>query len=668
MRSKSIKKSLAATAVLASSVVTGVGLAGSAQATTAGASNSPLTITNGTNTVLYSGQAWTYQGNIGQASWAPDGSRIAYVDGNGNVVTERAGGGGVAVVAPAKAGATRSNPTWVDGGKAIIFAEKVNGATKLEAVPAYLAPGTQVEETDPLSFLGGQTFTEGAESAPDSNGHTLAFQHFNSATQQTDIYVQDSFGRGSAGPILLAANGDSPTVSPDGKTIAFLRRDSSGYEQIWTAAWNGQEGTPKAGPATQLTSGTKNHLFPTYSPDGTRIAYEASTQTSGKPEDVESIAANGTGQRVESTTWGFPSYRPSNPNTMVRLEGSDRIGTAIAASQAQWTTAPGNPGANKYPANNVVLSRSDQFADALGGSTLATSVGGPLLLTPSDHLDASVKAEIARVLGPAETGKTVYVLGGEQALSPAVANAVHAMGYTVKRLAGADRYATSVAIANQVTRSNAGSGWQQPGRVLVATGTLSPDALSAGAAAESGAHNGPADGVVILTDDKKMPASTAAYLAQVKAHDTAGYPTPVYGVGGAADTALTSIGFQHTPLVGATRYETSYLVARTFFGDWDRGSGTAPANVGFATGANWADALSGGAFMGSKGGPLLLVNPATGEPANEAEVWLTGFSSSITTGYVFGGPAAVPSATDSGMGNLIGSMGGPVNYEVNPKA
>ena len=668
MRSKSIKKSLAATAVLASSVVTGVGLAGSAQATTAGASNSPLTITNGTHTVLYSGQSWTYQGNIGQASWAPDGSRIAYVDGNGNVVTERAGGGGIAVVAPAKAGATRSNPTWVSDGKAIVFAEKVNGVSKLEAVPAYLAPGTQVEETDPLSFLGGHAFTEGAESAPDSNGDTLAFQHFNSATQQTDIYVQDGFGRGSAGPILLAANGDSPTVSPDGKTIAFLRRDSSGYEQIWTAAWNGQEGTPKAGPATQLTSGTKNHIVPTYSPDGTRIAYEASSQTSGKPEDVESIAANGTGQRVESNTWGLPSYRPSNPNTMVRMEGGDRIGTAIAVSQAEWTSAPGNAGANKYPANNVVLSRSDQFADALGGSTLATSVGAPLLLTPSDHLDAAVKAEIARVLGKPTAGKTVYVLGGEQALSPAVANAVHAMGYTVKRLAGADRYATSVAIANEVTRTTQpGSGWQQPERVLVATGNLSPDALSAGAAAESGGQSGPFSGVVILTDDKKMPASTAAYLAQVKAHDDAKYPTPVYGVGGAADTALTSIGFQHTPLVGATRYETSYLVARTFFGSWDDGRGSAPTNVGFATGANWADALSGGAFMGMKGGPLLLVNPATGEPANEAELWLTGFSSSITTGYVFGGTAAVPSVTDSGVGNLIGAMGGQVNYVVNPK-
>src|SRR5437764_12436270 len=100
---------------------------------------------------------------------------------------------------------------------------------------------------------------------------------------------------------------------------------------------------------------------------------------------------------------------------MVRLSGADRLGTAIAASQAQWKAGQ---------AGSVVLSRSDQFADALGGSTLAVAKGGPLLLTPSSHLDAAVKAEITRALGTATTVKTVDVLGCEQALSPTVYNEV----------------------------------------------------------------------------------------------------------------------------------------------------------------------------------------------------------------------------------------------------
>ena len=72
--------------------------------------------------------------------------------------------------------------------------------------------------------------------------------------------------------------------------------------------------------------------------------------------------------------------------------------------------------------------------------------------------------------------------------------------------------------------------------------------------------------------------------------------------------------------------------------------------------------------MGHKGGPLLLVDPATGEPAPDAEQWLVNEAPSIDTGYVFGGTAAVQSGVDSGVGMLIGQMGGPVKYEANPKA
>jgi hypothetical protein len=653
MRSSSFKKSLAATAVLASSVAVGVGFAGAAQATPAGAANSPLTITNGTGTVLVNGVAHQYQGNIGKASWAPDGSRIAFIDNAGNVFTERAGGSTPLLVAPAKAGATRSNPTWVDGGKAIVFSETVNGVAKLQAVPAYTAPGVQVAETDPISLLAGK-FTEGGDTAPDSNGKTLAFQHHNANTGKDEIFVQDSFGRGSAGPILLTDDGTAPTVSPDGKSIAFVR-STGGREQIWTAAWSSQAGSP-AGPAKQLTTDDRDHFVPAYSPDGTRIAYEARTATNGAPDDVESIAIDGSGKRVESSHWGTPAYQPTNANTVTRLAGADRLGTAIAASQAQWHA--GTAGA-------VVLSRSDQFADALGGSTLAVAKEGPLLLTPSDHLDAGVKAEITRVLGKPAADRTIYVLGGEQALSPAVYNQVKALGYTVKRLSGADRYATSVAIAEEITGT--GSYYNPPERVLVATGNLAPDALSAGAAASASAGYAPSTGVVVLTNDKVVPPSVKSYLAQIRAHDTKNWTTPVYGVGGQGDGALNSIGFQHTKVAGADRYETSYLVARTFFGGWDQGEGTTPTSVGFATGLTWPDALSGGAFMGAKGGPLLLVNPATGEPDKGAEEWLIDESASITTGYVFGGTAAVPSIVDSGVAGLIGQEGGPVNYGSNPK-
>ena len=635
MRSSAFKKSLAASAVLASSVATAVGFSAAAQATPSGAANSPLTVDKG--------------------AWAPDGSRYVHVD-NGAVYTRNLPGGAEILVDPAKPGVARSHPTFFDNGAAIVFSQTVNGVAKLVAIPTFTPAGDPVKETDPLSFLATK-FTEGGDTAPDSNGKSIAFQHHDTAANQDEIWVQDDFGRGSAGPVLAAANGTAPTISPDGKTVAFLRKDAQGDEQIWTVAWNGQGATPPAGTPKQLTTDAHDHLAPAFSPDGTRIAFEQGPGNGAAATDVESISAVGGGQKQESATPGVPSYQPLNKNTLSRLAGADRLGTAIAASQAQWAAGT---------ADSVVLSRSDQFADALGGSALATTEGGPLLLTPTDHLDAGVKTEIVRALGPAAANghKTVYVLGGEQALSPAVYDAVKALGYKVQRISGPDRYATSVAIAKQITSFDESNGWGQPGRVLVATGNLFPDALSAGAAAESGAFNGPVGGVVVLTDDKQMPQVTKDYLAQVEAHSVAADPTPVYGVGGQADAALTSVGVKHTGLVGTDRYMTSYLVAKTFFGGWEA---SAPKSIGEATGANWPDALAGGAFMGHASGPLLLVRPNQWL-SNDGAEYLYGWAPATANAYIFGGDAAVDGGVSQS--NTGGGISGPAGYDylLNPKA
>ena len=133
----------------------------------------------------------------------------------------------------------------------------------------------------------------------------------------------------------------------------------------------------------------------------------------------------------------------------------------------------------------------------------------------------------------------MYVLGGISAVSPAVANAVAALGHPVVRISGSDRFATASQVAS--TLGN-------PGTVFEADGTNFPDALSAGSAAAQ------AGGVVLLTAGSAQSGPTAAYLA---AHPTA----KRYAVGGPAAHADPAA----QAFVGGDRFATSVLVAQAFF-------------------------------------------------------------------------------------------------------
>ena len=278
---------------------------------------------------------------------------------------------------------------------------------------------------------------------------------------------------------------------------------------------------------------------------------------------------------------------------LTRVAGANRDLTAVASSQASFPTAGS--------AKAVVLASDGAFADALAGTPLAVQKGGPLLLTPSAGLTAPVAAEISRVLAP---GGTVYVLGGPTVLPESVVTQFGAMGFVADRLAGGNRFATAVVIA---------SAMGNPTTVFEANGLGFPDGLSAGAAAAK------VGGAILLTNGALQAPATAAYLAA--------HPGTDYAAGGPAATADPHA----TPIVGSDRFATSAMVAQMFF--------TSPAVAGFASGAVFADALSGGAGIAAQGGPLVLV-PYTGALPSSTLSYLQA-TPSITRGYVYGGTGAV---------------------------
>jgi putative cell wall-binding protein len=325
---------------------------------------------------------------------------------------------------------------------------------------------------------------------------------------------------------------------------------------------------------------------------------------------VVAITVLGGGSVVATSTAALATS--TVPANVHRIAGASRLATAIATSQDQFA-ATGS-------AQAVVLTRSDTYPDALAGVPLAAKVGGPLLLTGSAALDPAVKAEIVRVL-PA--GATVYILGGTVAVSTAVETTITGLGFVVKRIAGTDRFATAVAVADALG---------DPTTVFEATGLNFPDALAGGPAAIA------KGGAILLTNGSTQSPATAAYLV---AHPGGTH----YALGGPAAAADPTA----TALSGDDRYWTAAAVAFTFFAD--------ATTVGAATGGNFPDALAAGPDLAAKGAPLLLVPTAGALPEGVAVDLLARTFTGSTHVVLFGGTASVSDDVASQLGVLGGETG-----------
>ena len=298
-----------------------------------------------------------------------------------------------------------------------------------------------------------------------------------------------------------------------------------------------------------------------------------------------------------------------------QIYGTDAIGTSIAISEQEFPVAGS--------AKAVVLARDDFFSDALAGGPLAAAVDGPLLLTEgadeSASLDPRTEAEVERVL---PDGGTVYVLGGDLALSSNIDTTLEGLGDKVVREAGADEYATAVDIAEQLGN---------PSTIFEATGLAFYDALSAVPAAIK------EHAAILLTDGSAQAPETAAYLA-ANPSDTR------YAIGGTL--AAAGADPTATAIYGQDLFNTSAAVASYFF--------PSPSIYGAATAADFPDALGGGVFMATGGrmGPLLLVNQSAPLPP-EITPYLSGLAVG-TQGYVFGGPLAVEGSVLSALQAAVG--------------
>ncbi|TKD70957.1 SpoIID/LytB domain-containing protein [Pseudalkalibacillus hwajinpoensis] len=289
-----------------------------------------------------------------------------------------------------------------------------------------------------------------------------------------------------------------------------------------------------------------------------------------------------------------------NSSFINRLAGNNRYETSVEISKAGW----------KQASDVVVLGRGDLSVDALTGSVLAKKHNAPLLLTTSNKLPSVVEAELDR-LKP----EKVYILGGPAAISEEVYKQLTTKGYIAKidRISGANRYETSVAVANEIGNSN---------QIFVTTGDgKSPDALSIAPYAASKQIP------IVLTATEKLSGATADYM-------TAANPVKTTIIGGenavsnaVRDQLATSSTVDR--VAGANRYETSVRIAQTF--DFEN------KGVFFANGDVFIDALPGSPFAAAMGAPVILTKQNT--LSTEVEQYLE--STLSREFYFLGGEAAI---------------------------
>ena len=632
----SLRKPLALAAVLATSVGAVLATSTTAQATAAGALGSPLTIVaNGAITVVGGGRVALPAG-AHDVSWAGQGGRFAFVGADDGIYTADYNGGSVIKIAQ---GTNPSHTVWSLAGDTVYWTEGTGATARLVGTAADGDALTwQTRTWDALQNPAAKTGVSNLDVAGDDRT-TMVYQKNDgtggAGSDTVTVAYYDAQGTQLTRPI---AAGTNPTISADAKLVVFVRPDADGVKQLWGAAYDAATDAWSA--AQQLTVGGQDKTGPVFEAgaDWRKVAYETAGATyridlgAGLP-GLPGAGVTGVAETKVSDLSGALAVRTDNPAYIHRLGGATRFETATKVSQQLFRDA-GAATDGRAQAQAVVLTRSDQFADALGGSALAAHKNAPLLLTETAALNDLTRAEIQRVL-PA--GGTVYVLGGEQAVSPNVANQLGRLGYRVQRIGGYDRFETAVNMANVYA--------PKATTVLAATGTNFPDALSAGAVAAS--FN---DTAVVLTDDRALPAVTRAYIGSRIDDSTLKY---LGAVGGQADAALNTAFQGYERLGGPTRYETSYNVAKSLF----QGGFYA---VGVATGANWPDSLSGGALMGRAFGPLLLVDPAVGLSAPESAL-LDANRGAANWGYVFGGPVALSSHVDDQLAAAIDTAAGSVH-------
>lgn len=258
-----------------------------------------------------------------------------------------------------------------------------------------------------------------------------------------------------------------------------------------------------------------------------------------------------------------------------RISGSDRYDTSIELSKSKFKKA-----------DKVYLVSGKNFADAIASSGLTMKIDGPVLLV--DDLSADKIMEEIDRLG----ANDITIIGGKSSVSDKVQEKLskNSKIKDINRIAGRDRYSTSVKSAEKVLKD-----FGNKGKVLIVSGTNFADAVSVSSYASK-------EGLPMLLLDKNgLTKEQMKFIKDNNLNDAI-----IIGGTSSVKKSVESNFKNVNRIAGANRYETSAMIADKLFKSVD--------NLFLASGEVFADALAGGYFAADKNAPILLVEKTNVKP------------------------------------------------------
>ena len=318
-----------------------------------------------------------------------------------------------------------------------------------------------------------------------------------------------------------------------------------------------------------------------------------------------------------------------------QFAGADRYATSVRLAE-QYVEIVSSPG-------TVILASGDSLVDAAAAAGLSVSQEAPVLLTPTQNLSSAVANFINE-----ERVSEVYIVGGTSAVSQKVEDAIAALASvnTVNRLAGADRYSTSVLLAEETGLVETYCGANLTTVVLANVDSSFADVIAIGPLAYA------LELPVLLTSADALPADVASYLSDqgveqiIVVGGTAAVSNAV--VSQARDAGVDII----SRISGENRFATA-LAIRTELANCSAIT-LSPTTIALVNGEAAADGVAAGPVLGiglANDGvtPVLLVSTAGLPP--ETSGFLAGTTVRNTDGtYVnlsltaIGGTAVVSDA------------------------